>query len=395
MRKNYLFYQFLLSLLIFLTACNTQQEKTFTKEENLLRTTCDYLWNKQHVDGGWHSEHHGILQGGQAYTPFILHALLEVPDSIYQKPKEKVEKGLQFIRNNLSKEGILGVKDPDIVEYPNYATAYALRVLYKYGDKAKDAAMIKKMQTYLAQQQFNESRGIAPKHLGYGGWGFGETNLPKGYTGHLDLSNTRRVLQALRESQYQDEMLYKNGQKFLQVVQRHPTDQRPQPNIDTTVKKKTFYDGGFYYSPTLPTANKAKQAPATEQYHAYFRSYATATCDGVLSLIAAGKPLNSEEITAAKKWLLKYNSLDRPDGIPSDDNEQWDTVLIYYHLMVRAEAYFALRHKGNWQAKMVDFLLKNQQKNGSFSNPAGARNKEDDPYLASTCAVVILMNVVK
>ena len=390
MKKIYLLYCF-----IFLATCQTQREKTFTKEENLLRTTCDYLWNKQHTDGGWHSEYHGILRGGQAYTPFILHALLEVPDSIYQKPKDKVQKGLQFIRANLSEQGILGVKDPDIVEYPNYATAYALRVLYKYGDKAKDGPMIKKMQMYLARQQFVEARGIVPKHLGYGAWGFGETNLLKGYVGHLDLSNTRRVLQALRETGYQDATLYQNAQHFLHIVQRHPADKRRQPNIDTTVQKATFYDGGFYYSPILLVTNKAKQAPATEQYHAYFRSYATATCDGVLSLIASGKPLRSEEVTTAKKWLLKYNSLDRPDGIPADDNEQWDTVMIYYHLMVRAEAYYALQHTGDWWGKMADFLLKNQQKNGSFSNPHGARNKEDDPYLASTCAVVILMSGLK
>ncbi|MEO1655091.1 MAG: hypothetical protein AAFU64_16205 [Bacteroidota bacterium] len=45
-------------------------------EEKMLGSAIDYLWHQQGEDGGWHSAEHGILRGGQAYTPFILDALL-------------------------------------------------------------------------------------------------------------------------------------------------------------------------------------------------------------------------------------------------------------------------------------------------------------------------------
>ena len=43
-----------------------------------LAKAAGYLWKQQAADGGWHSHTYGLLRSGQALTPFVLGALLEV-----------------------------------------------------------------------------------------------------------------------------------------------------------------------------------------------------------------------------------------------------------------------------------------------------------------------------
>ncbi len=383
-----------LSMLFALFSCTVLENKKESADVLILRKSCQYLWSQQGEDGGWHSQKHGLMKGGQSYTPFILLALMEVPDSIYEKPKDKIEKALDFIRTNTNKEGILGLADKMVLEYPNYSTAYALRVLLRYGNDG-DKILIDKMKKYLIEQQFDEDRGINPKELSYGGWGFGETKLAKGEVGHIDLSHTRRILQALREAGHQDKETYKKALTYLSILQKNPADKRRQPLIDTTKNKKVPFDGGFYYSSVLLSANKAHQEPETAEYQAYFRSYATATSDGLLSLLASGEKKESESVQSALKWLLKYNNLNYPEGIPTDEENGWNLVMVFYHVAVRSEVYQLLQPQGNWKGDMIAFLQKRQREDGSFSNPDGARNKEDDPFLATTFAVMIANNTMK
>jgi hypothetical protein len=372
-----------------LTTCRPIQPK-LSERESLLKKTVAYLWKQQQPDGSWKSETHGLVKTGQLYTAFILWTLMDVPAKIHPLPSEKVQKALDFIRKNLRK-GVLGVADEYVLEYPNYATAYGLRVLVKNGDK-KDKGLIQQMITYLVKQQFDEDRHIDSLHVAYGGWGFGETRLAEGEVGHVDVSHTRRILQALQVTGYSNPATYQKARRFLQILQKHPSNtlQQPVVNMEDTLKK-VFYDGGFYYSSVVPAANKAKQAPATQTHQAYFRSYATATCDGLLSLWVIEKNKQNPAIQSAYQWLLKHPNLDSPEGIPTNDPDQWHTVMFYYHLMVRAEVYKIFQTKGDWKAKIFQLLKTKQHPNGSFANPLGARNKEDDPLLASAFVVVALV----
>jgi hypothetical protein len=47
-----------------------------------------------------------------------------------------------------------------------------------------------------------------------------------------------------------------------------------------------------------------------------------------------------------------------------------------------------------WQQEMIDILKTKQHADGSFSNPEGAINKEDDPMLATAMAVIVLTRVL-
>ena len=349
----------------------------------MLADACAYLWSMQDADGGWHSATHGLLRGGQAWTPFVLHTLLETPADGCAPPENAVARALDFIRRHLNEEGALGLADPDVFEYPNYATAYALRVLVRQSE-AEDALRIEAMRAYLAGQQFAEQRGFGPGDAAYGSWGFGERNLPPGRAGHVDLSHTRRVLQALHEAGHDAPEAYRRAEVFLRLLQKHPADARlREAGVDSLV-----YDGGFYASSVVPGVNKS--APVASDSLLLFGSYATTTADGLLALLAAGVDPGDERVQAALGWLRAHDEMAYPEGMAQDHPAQWQRVMFYYHLGVRAEAYHALDEPGPWRAAMAHALSGKQRADGSFANPYGAPNKEDDPILATALAVLAL-----
>ncbi|MDX2249365.1 MAG: prenyltransferase/squalene oxidase repeat-containing protein [Bacteroidia bacterium] len=380
MNRGFIFLLFVVSF-----SCRESLEVTTP-----LQRAAHYLWSRQAPDGGWHSPVHGIMKGGEAHTPFVLFALMQIPEDIYPLPSRKKQKALSFIRSHLNEKGVIGLSRPEIPEYPNYATAYALRVLIQNRDAA-DSIRIKKMQLYLAEQQFTENRGITQNHLAYGSWGFGEPDIRTGSTGHLDISHTRKVLQALRSSGYEDSSAYVQALRFLAVLQKR-TSLQPDPlryNAQLPEDgKPVISDGGFYISPIVYSANKGGIMEETEQTAVCFRSYATATCDGILALLACGVKSEDPSIQIARKWLEIHPELSH-DTLP-DDPTQWQAATIIYHLWVRSEVYKALLWQGNWREEIEQELLAYQRADGSYANRAGSRNKEDDPLLATAMAVLIL-----
>jgi hypothetical protein len=286
------------------------------------------------------------------------------------KTKKRVEKALTFLRRQIDRNDILGLSDPDVLDYPNYATAYGLRILYRYGSPT-DQIRIQKMKTYLLGQQFNRQRGLSPDHPAFGAWGFGEKYLAEGQHGHVDLSHTRRILQSLEIVGVKEKEVFHHARFFLEEVQK---------------TEAPGYDGGCYASSVTTGTNKGKtQTDSLQQ--SYYRSYATATCDGTLAYLASGFSTDTPAVQAAYQWLQRHPELEYPEGIPKDDPGQWHRVLFYYHLSVRAETYYQLRHPGNWSAKIHRLLQSRQQEDGHFSNPFGAPNKEDDPFLATAMAI--------
>jgi hypothetical protein len=227
----------------------------------------------------------------------------------------------------------------------------------------------------------------------YGSWGFGETNLPPHTAGFADLSHTRRILQALREAGHHDRHTFEGAKVFLRLLQKHPAETRTQPGIEG--KSKVAYDGGFYFSPVVLARNKAGREVDSSGQESFFRSYATATSDGVLALLAAGFSREDERVQAALQWLDRHPAWDRPEGIPEDDADQWHKVMFFYHLNARSEVCSAFGLGEKWQTQVANLLATRQHDDGSFSNPYGELNKEDDPILATAMAVGTLTNALK
>ena len=56
-----------------------------------------WLWAQQDADGAWRSRTYGLLRSGQALTPFLLHALLDVPQRACPRPAGGVAPGSPMI----------------------------------------------------------------------------------------------------------------------------------------------------------------------------------------------------------------------------------------------------------------------------------------------------------
>ncbi|MFP6885926.1 MAG: prenyltransferase/squalene oxidase repeat-containing protein [Opitutales bacterium] len=351
-----------------------------------------YLWGKQSPDGSWRSETYGLLKSGQSFTPFVLFALSEVPAGVANPPEGAIERAMNFLRRMGNEEGVHGRADPDVLDYPNYATAYALRCFLRYGKK-DDKKRIENMVNYLLGQQFSESAGFKPESPAYGGWGFGINRRPT-LASFVDLSHTRRVLAVLAETDRLPPKVKVRAERFLALLQKSLKEGR-SPLIPASTSKAFSpppYDGGFFSSPNVSYANKGRIAIHPRTGRPYYRSYATATCDGILALLAVEVPQTDPRVRDATRWLQRNEGWNLPPGIPAKHPEPWAESMIYYHLAVRAQAHAAINLPGNWRKTLFAFLSAKQNPDGSFLNPEGRLMKEDDPILCSALATLALSN---
>lgn len=322
-------------------------------------------------------------------TPYILFYLLHVPDSVYTREKGNVDKAIRFIHDGIVASLADTTKKWD---YPNYSAAYASRVFYK---TKSNHYLQEKIIEKLALQQFTARRGVSENSMAYGGWGYGEINLAEGEFGHVDLSHTRRITQALLEyfqnnfdrddndklppPGYFNSNWKEDTKEFLASVQRSPHDPRIQHPLSGIVSVP--YDGGFVSSMYTVSTNKSQPVLLPDSTY-YYPSYATATCDGLLALHALGLE-DSDAYRDAVVWLEKNQGIDVIDGLSPDDPEQWYQIMHYYHWAVRAEAMTAANIDGPWKQNLIDALIKEQQPDGFYINPIGGVNKEDDPLMAT------------
>src|SRR5215470_14640101 len=142
-------------LLLAQTAC-------VRREQPPLLRAAEYLWSRQEADGGWHSHTYGLLRSGQSLTPFVLEALLDVPESVYARPSGGVDRAIAFIRAHTQATGALGMADRDVPDYPNYSTALAVSALCR-AKRPGWEAQVGPMVAYLRSQQFTEQNGWRPQ----------------------------------------------------------------------------------------------------------------------------------------------------------------------------------------------------------------------------------------
>lgn len=365
-------------------------EKIRISPDVVLRRAVNWLAAQQSDDGGWHSQTYALMRSGQALTPFVLHALL----AAHAAREEQTAAALGFLRSAANADGALGLGDPDVLEYPVYSTAYALRCL-THIDDPRDRPLRRRMATWLAAQQFTAAAGFSNDAPEFGAWGFGGPRSAA-RPGHVDLAHTRRALQALHDAGALADDARRDAQVFLQLLQRSPQDNSPRSLPDggresTAGVRVAPFDGGFFLSPIVLTANKGT---TSSDDGSLIRSYATATLDGVLALLAAGVPRDDPRVTAAVDWLTQHPRWDYPQGIPAAGNP-WADAVHYYHLAVRAEAYAALDWPGPWREELHGVLLPEQRADGSFCNRRSGLMKEDDPLLATGLAVIALSHAAR
>src|ERR1041384_7546421 len=262
-------------------------------EQPPLARAAAYLWSRQAEDGGWHSRTYGLLRSGQSMTPFVLDALLQLPDP----PAAKIDRALDFIKRHTRPDGALGLADPDFPDYPNYATALAVKVLCRarpLGWEMRVAEMV----DYLRTQQFTEQNGWHSEDPAYGAWGMGGERRTPPATGHVDLSMTRLVLEALR---------------MAGVPSSDPVFEKARVYVERCQNP----DGGFHFTTTEYDTNKAGHDGRR------FRSYGTATADGLLALAATETPPEDDKIGSARQWLIAQHGGVLVPGFLGETYTRW------------------------------------------------------------------------
>jgi prenyltransferase beta subunit len=359
----------------------------------MLERAVAWLESRQHEDGSFRSETYAILRDGDALTPFVLGALLDVPEEHFPGKKRVIARALGFLRKKADAEGVLGRGDPIVLEYPTLSTALAAICLLRAGD-AGDRDLTTRMADWLVRTQLDEDEGFERDSPAYGGWGFGGVH-PKGVAGHMDLVHTRAALEALALAGRLEETTRDKALHFLALVQKHPGEKRPQPLPPGFERGESPpYDGGFYLSPWVLAANKGGMILDETGRARGFGSYASATSEGALALLAVGLSPSHEKVLEARTWLLSHPGFEPPGGIPVDQPSPWADSVLFYHASVRARANAILDLPGDWREDLARFLSMRQGRDGSFRNEAGHLMKEDDPLLCTALAVTALGKVL-
>ena len=354
-------------------------------QKDILQKAKNFLLSKQLADGSWRSKTYGLLKSGQSLTPFVLFALSETLSGTEDKEFPWVQKSMNFLRLN-NKEGVHGRSDPVFLDYPNYATSYALQCFLKYG-VLQDNPTMQKIIQYLLEQQFSEATGFCKSDSSYGGWGLGINTKPT-LSSFVDLAHTRRVLQSLQKANSLTEECRIRSSYFLARLQKIKIEE----NSSSLAKwsRSNGYDGGFFSSPTIPYANKGRTAVDPKSGKPFFRSYSTATCDGILALLALDTSTNNRFLKDASEWLKNNKDWESPTGIPMNDPAPWRESMTVYNIMVQSEAFSALNLEGSWRHHLIQALRDRQAEDGSFANMNGKLMKEDDPLISTSYALIAL-----
>jgi hypothetical protein len=320
-----------------------------SRGDSRLPKAARYLWAQQAEDGGWHSRTYGLLRSGQSLTPFVLDALLDVPEGVVARPAGAVDRAIEFIRRNVNAEGLLGLMDSTAVDYPNYATGLAVRALARV-KTGSAATILATLITGLRAQQFTGQNGWHREDAPYGAWGMGGQRRTPPDAGHVDLAMTRYVLEGLA------------------VAGIRPPD--------TALADALVYldrcqnpDGGFFFSTVEADINKAGEDAGR------FRSYGSTTADGVLALRAAGVAADDPRLVRAKKWLRDHHRFDRVPGFEGTVRETWAEGLRFYYAGAISSA-----------MPELSVLLPLQRADGSWANTNNIV-KEDDPLIATAFAI--------
>lgn len=320
------------------------------RRRNALAAGAEYLWKQQADDGGWHSAAYGLLRSGQSLTAFVLDALLRVDERTFRPPKQALHRALAFLQRHTSVEGAVGTMG-EVPDYPNYATSLAVQALAR---ARRDGLRpeVRRMTGWLMGQQFREANGWAREQPAFGGWGMGgEVGRPP-YPGHVDLSMTRHVLEALRMAGVPlTEPVYGRARVYLERLQNLPGD------------------GGFFFSTTEEDTNKAGHDGRR------FRSYGTTTADGVRALRCCGYTPADPRVTAARKWLDRAHTGFTAAGFVGEAYRRWPAGLRYYYASATAGTF-----------GMTDAIEEEQQADGSWRNEE-TLVKEDDPLIATGFAI--------
>lgn len=366
---------FLLSALTLGAGCSKERLALLGRRD-ALRAAAAYLWHRQDEDGAWRSTHYGLLRSGQSLTGLVLNALLDIPTEVAELPRDRMMTATSFLVDHIDDTGAVGRMDPTGPDYPNYSTALALKALCRAPMPLRTFSPYALVEC-LRRQQFTEENGWTPDDAAYGGWGMGGDVRTPPAPGHVDLSMTRYVLEALAASGVQvGGPTFEKAAVFLRKCQNFIPGAEPRGH-DIADR-----DGGFFFSPVVVDANKAGRSSTG------FRSYGSPTADGLLSLLTIGRGLEDPRVRAAREWLVRRHSY---EAVPDYDDIRIGKStrgLWFYYAAASTTALRSLNLP--LEPAYTPALLERQRADGSWVNQEN-RVKEDEPLIATSLAIRALV----
>ena len=293
----------------------------------------DYLRQNQQPDGTW-EKNPGI-------TGLVVTSLLRQPGVDRGKATQEVTRALDYLKSLAKPDGGLYEKD-----LPHYMTAVSMMALVE-GGRASDKPLIDKGRQYLIANMLDESEGVNPNDIWYGGMGYGSAPRPDR---RADIISTEYALRALKEASLPgDNAAWDKAIKFLQ---------RTQNNSETNDQKWAANDGGFVYYPGF-----------TYHTEGGTKSYGSVTYAGLLSYTYANLKKSDPRVQGALKWIRNNYTVDENPGMGQKT--------VYYYYMVFAKALQAVGEpsivdargqKHAWREELGRKILSLQHPEGYWVN---------------------------
>lgn len=331
------------------------------KSEVKVRTdqAIQFLKDQQAKNGSW-MNHPGI-------TALCLQSFFTCPRSYNRLDGPFMRKPIDFLLSMQQKDG--SFHDPKSRKpTKNYCTSLAVLALSVANDTTFEKN-IQRGRDYLIHIQADEEEDYDPdKDYFYGGIGYGGDLRP-------DLSNLQLALDALHASGLEKtHPVYKRALIFINRCQ----------NTESNDQKWAKSDGGFVYSPDLPSN---KNLPTIKKDDDPMTAYGSMTFAGLKSLIFCNVKKDDPRVKAALKWITNNYSIDHHPGMGQV------SLFYYYYTMARTLEIAGLEKLKlangktiHWRTDLAKSLLAKQNANGSWVNQE-KKYMEGVPVLATAYAL--------
>jgi hypothetical protein len=288
-----------------------------------------WLLERQSPDGAWRSDTYGSFRDGRALTPVVLRAL---------PAGDAADKACRWLLEN---RGTL------FDDYPIHLASALLEAATRFPELAPLAKIAR-------------DRLLSLQCPGSGGWSY-SPRPPADESAPMqqaNLSATAMAIDGLRAGGLAaDDPRLCKAMAFLRTCQNHAGGD------------PAFDDGGFFQLAADPARNKAGRAGTDRLGVIRYRSYASATADGLRALLLCGEKSDSPAVRAAADWLRRF-----ADRTPAN--------LKYYTARSIARTASLLPEL----LPFIPDLAASQQPDGSWRNPAGEM-REDCPVVATALAL--------
>lgn len=343
--------------------------------DNAIGKGLTWLANKQQPGGWWAQTEHPAL------TAMILTAFQGDPSGFYKRKYEQnVKLGYDYLASNVKPDGSIYVKD-----LRNYNTALSMLAFLVANNTAYEPILKNGRKFLISQQDDFGDKGMGDHPLD-GGLGY------SGSYKNSDINNTTLALEALHYTRYlksdvanDPETKDLNWKAAAQFISR--TQNLPGSNDQAFASGDPDNKGGFVYFPENSMAGQATLPDGKVVY----RSYGSASYNGLLSLTYAQVDVKDPRVRAVLDWLSRNYSLEENPGMGQAG------LFYYYHMMAKGLSLAGVDtltlkdgKKLKWRPALAKRLLDLQASDGSWVNQQNARFWERDPHLVTAHAILTL-----